>query len=98
MERLWTSNVSLNNGSIKCPTGKSIFAVNLPLKLYRATAANADTGSLKFLHTLFDSYWDHMLAKFEANRIAQNVQNFEFFDKKTGFLKTTFDKTLTPFC
>ena len=62
--------------------GKSIFTVNLPLKLYRATVANADTGSLKFLHTSFDTYLDYMLAKVEANRRAQNVQHFEFFDKK----------------
>ena len=27
--------------------------------------ADADTGSLKSLHTLFDKYLDHMLVKFE---------------------------------
>ena len=51
MERLETSNVSISNGNIKCPIGKSIFAVNLPLKLFRATVANADIGSLKSFHT-----------------------------------------------
>ena len=55
------------------------FAVNLPLKLFRATVVNADTESLKSLHTFFDTYFDHMLAKFEPFRIIQNVQNFEFF-------------------
>ena len=41
MERLWTSNVTISNGNIKCPIGKSICVVNLPLKLFRVTVANA---------------------------------------------------------
>ena len=28
-----------------------------------------------------------MLVKFELNRMVQNIQNCELFDKKTGFLK-----------
>ena len=67
---------------------------NLPLELFRATVANADIESLKSLHTLFDSYLDHMLAKFEPNCIVQNVQKFELFDKKIEFLKTIFDKSV----
>ena len=63
-----TSNVRVSNGNIKWPIGKSIFAVNLPLKVFRATVSNTDTGSLKSLHTLFDTYLDYMLTKFEANR------------------------------
>ena len=59
-----------------------IFAVDLPSKLFRATIANADTGSLKSLHRLFDKHKDHMLAKFEPNRMDQNVQNFELLTKK----------------
>ena len=55
------SKVSVGNGNIKWLIGKSIFAVNLPLKLFRATVVNTDTGSLKSLHTLFDT-------KCEANR------------------------------
>ena len=51
MERLQTSNVSISNGNIKCVIEKSVFAANLPLKLFRATVANADIGSLKSLHT-----------------------------------------------
>ena len=52
MERLFTSNVSIINGNyIKCPIGKSIFAINLPLKLFRATIANVDIESLNSLHT-----------------------------------------------
>ena len=74
--------VSVRNGNIKCLFGKSIFAVNLPLKLYRATVVNTDTGCLKSLHTLFDTYLDHMLTKFEPNRMVRDVQKFELFEKK----------------
>ena len=81
-----TSNVSICNGNIKCPIGKSIFAVNLPLKLFRATVANADIESLKFLHTFFKKCLYHMLVKFEQNRMVQTTQNFELFDTKPGFL------------
>ena len=95
--RLQTSKVSVSNSNIKFPIGKPIFVVNLPLKLSRATIANDDTGSLKSLHTLFDTHLDHMLAKFEPNRLVRNVQNFDLFDKNQVF-KTIFDKTLTPFC
>ena len=70
--------VSVSNGNIKCSIGKSFFTANLPLELFGAAVANADTASLKFLHTLFDTYLDHMLVKFEPNRIVQNVPNFEF--------------------
>ena len=82
-----TSIFSVSSGNIKCPIGKSIFTVSLPLKLPRATVENTDTGSLKSLHTLFDMYFSHMLAKFEANRIVRNVQNIELFDTKNDFLK-----------
>ena len=103
MEILQNSNVRVSNGNIKCPIGNSNFAVNLELKPFRATVANADTRSLKSFHTLFDTYLDYMLAKFEANRIVRNVQNFELFDKKKKnkqkiVFNTIFDKTLTPFC
>ena len=67
MERLSTSKVGVSNGIIKCPIGKSFFTVNLPSKFFRATVENADSGSFKFLHTLFGTYLDHMLAKFEQN-------------------------------
>ena len=83
---------------MKCPIGISIFTLNLPLKLLRATVANANTGRYKSLHTFFDTYLNHMLAKFEQNRIVRSVQNFELSNKKTEFLKTIFDKALTPFC
>ena len=59
-----------------------------------ATITDADSGSLKSLHTLFDKYLDHMLMKFEQNRMVWTIQNFELFDKKW---LTIFDKVLTPF-
>ena len=58
------------------------------------TIADADIGSLKSLHTLFDKYLDPMLVKSEQNRIVRTIQNFELFDKKR---LTIFDKVLTPF-
>ena len=38
-------------------------------------------------------YLDHMLVKFEQNRVVQTIQNFVLFDKKW---LTIFDKVLTP--
>ena len=77
--------------TIKYPIGKSIFAVNLPLKPFHASVANADIGNLKSLHTLFDKYLDHMLVKFEQNNcMVQTTRNFELFGKKWVF-KTIFD-------
>ena len=58
---------------------------NLLQKIDRAcyvTIADADIGSLKSLHTLFDKYLDHMLVKFEQNRKVRTIQNFVLFDKK----------------
>ena len=74
------------------PDGKAIFAVNFLLKLFRAIVANADTESLKPLHTFFDTYMDHMLAKFEFNRLVRNLPNFEFLDKKSSFLNPILTK------
>ena len=67
------------------------------LKLFRATVANVDIGSLKFLHTLFDKYLDPMLVKFEQNRMVLGIRNFELFDKNPGFFKTIYDKAMAPF-
>ena len=46
------------------------------------TIVDADIVSLKSLHTLFDKYSDHMLVKFEQNRMVRTIQNFVPFDKK----------------
>ena len=53
MEKLQTFNVSVSNGNIKLTIRKSIFAVSLPLNFFCATIPNADTESLKSLHTLY---------------------------------------------
>ena len=97
MERLQTSNVSISNGSIKYPIGKSIFAVNLPLKLLRATVANADIGSLNSLHTFLKKCLYHMPVKLEQNRMVQNTRNFKLLDKKTGFITIFFTKSWLHF-
>ena len=36
-------------------------------------AADANIGSLKSLHTLFDKYLDHMLVQFVQNRMVQTI-------------------------
>ena len=63
------------------PDRKIIFAVNLPLKLFRATAVYADIGSLKFLHTFLKKCSYHILVKFKQNPMVQTIRNFELFDK-----------------
>ena len=45
---------------------------------FYVTIADADIGSLKSLHTLFDKYLDHMLVKFEQNRVVRTIQNNAF--------------------
>ena len=55
---------------------------------------DSDIGSLKFLPTLFGKYLDHILVKFEQNRITRNIQNFETFGQKWLII---FEKVLTPF-
>ena len=42
-------------------------------RIFYVTITDADIGSLKFLHTLFDQYLDHMLVKFEQNRTVQTI-------------------------
>ena len=54
----------------------------------------AGIGSLKSLHTLFCKYLDHMVGKFEQNRMVRTKKNFELLDKKW---LTIFDKVLTQF-
>ena len=90
------SNASISNGNINCPIGKSFFAVNLPLKLFRSTVVNADTLNLKSLYTFFDMYLDHMLAKFELIIRSEFKQNKNKVKKKRVF-RTSFDKALTEF-
>ena len=85
MERRYTSNVSISNDNIKCLIEVSIFAVNLTLKLFRATVANADIGGQKSLHIFLKKCLYHMVVKFEQNRTIQTKRNFELLDKKQVF-------------
>ena len=57
------------------------------------TIADTDIGSLSLSIHYLISIWNHMLVKFEQNRMVRTLQNFELFDKKW----TIFDKVLTPF-
>ena len=102
MERLLTFSVSISIGNIKCPIGKLFFAVNLPLKLFPATVANAVIGSLKSPHTFLKKCLYHILVKFEQNCMVQTTRDVGLFDtktkqNKTGLFKTIFDKALRPF-
>ena len=89
MERFLTYNVSVSNGNLQYPIGKSIFAVSLALKLFRANVANANTKGLKSLYTLFDTYLDYMLAKFELN-YSLKCTKIELLDEKLRSFKTIF--------
>ena len=46
------------------------------------------------IYYLISTTMDHMLDKFEQNRMVRTIQNFELFDKKW---LTIFDKVLTLF-
>ena len=50
-------------------------------KFERKFTAKMDFPIEYFLRTLFDKYLDHMLAKFEQNRMVRTIQNFWLFDK-----------------
>ena len=43
------------------------------------TIADIDIGSLESLHTIIYTYWDHMLVKFELNRMVRTVQKCSAF-------------------
>ena len=57
------------------------FATVAP-KSSNCKVTDADIESLKSHRTLFDNYLDHMLMKFEQNRMVKNIQKFEVFGKK----------------
>ena len=78
------------NGNIKCPIGKSIFAVNLPFNLFPYTVANGDT--IWYVYTL-TTCWQNLnqIVWFKMYKSWSFVANTKFF-------KTIFDKALTSFC
>ena len=59
--------VSISNGSKESSTANLLRKIGFPIGYFFVTIADADIGNLKFLHTLFDKYLDHMLVKFEQN-------------------------------
>ena len=89
-----TSNVSISNGNTEEFEWQTYYKHLFSDRAFYVTIADADIGRLKSLYTLFDKYLDHMLVKFEQNRIVRNIQNFVVFDKKKWL--TIFDKVLTP--
>ena len=69
------------------PDLKINFCGKFAIKIFCATVANAETGSLKSLHTLFDTYLDHILVKIEPKCMVQNLQNFELLNKNLNLKK-----------
>ena len=53
--------------------------IDFPIGYFYVTIADADIRSLKSLNTLFDKYLDHMLTKYEQNRMVQTIQNCVLF-------------------
>ena len=56
----------------------------MPLKLFRATVANAEIHCKAKISPYIIWYvsLDHMMVKFEQIRMVETTQNFELFDKK----------------
>ena len=59
---------------------------------------DADIGSPKSLHTLFDKYLDHMLYEIGTKSYGPNYTKFwAFWQKKKKWLLPIFNKVLMPF-
>ena len=76
----------------KIPDRKINFCSKFAVKTLPVTVANADIGSLKSLHTLFDKFLDHMLVNLDQIVWAKLHEVVSFWGKKN-----IFDKALTPF-
>ena len=64
IERLWTFNVSISNGSWE-EFQRQIYCKNwFSDRVFYVTIVDADIWSLKSLHTLFNKCLDHMLVKY----------------------------------
>ena len=50
-------------------------------RVFYINIADADIGSFKSLHTLFDKYFDHILVKFEQNRMVWTIQILSLLTK-----------------
>ena len=75
-ERFRLPMLALATVARKSFSGKFITKIGFPIGHFMLSLPDADTGSLKFLHTLFDKYLDHMLVKFEQNHMVWTIQNF----------------------
>ena len=67
-----------------------------------AAVTNADIGSFKFHHTLFDTYLDHAseigTKSYDPKCTFFKVFFFFFDKKKPPIFKAIFDKALSSFC
>ena len=71
----------------KSCNGKFTAKVNFSDRTYNVTIIDADIGSLKSLHTLFDKYLDHMLVKFEKkNRMIRMYKFLSFWGKMVNHI------------
>ena len=75
MERLQIFNVSISKSNIKYPIEKSIFAANLPLKLFPATVASCWHWKSKVSPYFPLKCLYHMPVKFKQNRMVETIQN-----------------------
>ena len=83
MERLYTSNVSISNGSTEEFLWQIYFKNCFSDRAFYVTIADVDIGSQKSLHTLFDKYLDHM--QVNLNKIVWSKPNkILCFLTKTG--------------
>ena len=57
--------------------------IDFPFKVFNLTIIYSNIGSLQCLHTYrsFDYRLDHMLVKFEQNRMGRSLQNIELSEK-----------------
>ena len=94
LERLSTFNVSVSNGDIKHPIGKSIFSsYTFPSNRYKCWHWRSKVSPYNILYV----FWQHT-GEIWTKSYCPKYSKFWAFWQKTDFLKTPFDKSLTPFC
>ena len=94
VERLETSNVSINNGSTEEFERQIYYKIIIPMGIScNHLFTDADIGSVKSLHTLFDKNLDHTLVNFNQNRMVRTIQKLSFLTKQKWLI--IFDQVLT---
>ena len=80
---------------------RQIYCKNwFPDRAFYVTIADADIGSLKSLHILFDKYLDHILVKFEQNlspspsAIVRTEKKLSFRQKMVNYFWQSVDAIL----